>query len=55
MKKIILFIFLLSCTSNSINTDGNQKIFNFHNDLSFNQFIELLKKYDKYNKIPEID
>jgi len=51
MKKIILLIFLSSCTTQNIN---NEKI-NFDRDMSYEEFKILLEKYDKVSEFPDIN
>jgi len=51
MKKMILLIFLLSCTSPKI---SSEKI-NFDKDMSYEEFKILLQKYDKVSGYPDIN
>ena len=51
MKKIIFFLLLNSCATNNLSTD----IIDFDKDLSFDEFKELVIKYSKISKYPDID
>ena len=51
MKKIVFFLLLSSCSSNNLTTE----IINFDKDLSFKEFKELVIKYSKISKYPDID
>tara|TARA_B110001454_G_scaffold172553_1_gene163609 strand:+ start:193 stop:363 length:171 start_codon:yes stop_codon:yes gene_type:complete len=55
MKKIILLLLLASCTSPDINFNKNNESLNFNNDLNYEQFKILLKKYAKISKYPNIN
>jgi hypothetical protein len=56
MKKLlILFLFLFSCGSLNSNNNKNNEILNFNQDLSFNEFKELLDKYSKITGYPNIN
>ena len=52
MKKILLLIFLTSCSSN--NLDTNNLNLNFNKDLTFNEFKELLIKYNDLSPYPDL-
>ena len=56
MKKLFLLIFLASCTlpNNNNYNDDNLNI-NFNENLTFDEFNELLKKYNKSSAYPDID
>ena len=51
MKKLILIFFLASCSSNEL----SNKTVDFNKDLSFNEFKELLVKYNSISSYPDID
>jgi hypothetical protein len=51
MKKLILIFFLASCSTNEL----SNKALDFNKDLSFNEFKELLKKYNSITAYPNID
>ena len=53
MKKLIFFLLLTSCVSS--NSIKNNEIFNFNDDLSFDQFNLLLKKYANNSPYPNIN
>ena len=56
MKKLlILFLFLFSCGSLNSNNNKKNEILNFNQDLSFNEFKELLDKYSKITGYPNIN
>ena len=51
MKKLLIIFFLTSCVS----SNTTNSTFNFHKDLSYNDFKELLKEYAIENAYPNID
>ena len=51
MKKIFLFLFLVSCTS----IKSNNLKFNFNDNLSFDQFQRLLTEYAMTTPYPNIN
>tara|TARA_B110000971_G_scaffold195515_1_gene209985 strand:- start:402 stop:572 length:171 start_codon:yes stop_codon:yes gene_type:complete len=55
MNKLFLFLFLISCSSTNANYNTNNKVFNFNEDLTFDEFNELLTEYAKTNPYPNID
>ena len=55
MKKLFLFLFLISCSSTNSNYDTTNKFFNFNKDLTFDKFNELLIEYAKTTPYPNID
>ena len=55
MKKLFLFLFLISCSSTNVNYDTNNKFFNFNDDLTFDEFNKLLTEYAKTAPYPNID
>tara|TARA_Y100000389_G_C17441724_1_gene508997 strand:+ start:1049 stop:1210 length:162 start_codon:yes stop_codon:yes gene_type:complete len=52
MKKLIFLLFIVSCSSKGIDTNNN---INFSNNLSFNEFKNLLKIYAEKSSYPNID
>jgi len=54
MKKIIFLIFLTSCTHFNYDNSLNIKSLNFNEDLTFNEFKNLLKMYTKNAKYPDL-
>ena len=54
MKKIFLFLFLVSC-GNPILTNENSKILDFNSNLSFDEFKMFLNKYAKSIDYPNLD
>jgi len=55
MKKILFLILLTSCISENSNKDNTKKKINFDQDLSFNEFNNLLTEYAEKNPFPIID
>ena len=57
MKKLFLLIFLASCTlpNNNNNYNDDNLNINFNENLTFDEFNELLKKYNKSSAYPDID
>ena len=55
MKKIFILFFLASCVSPNLNTDTNKTKLTFDDDLSFDEFNQLLIQYAKKNLYPNID
>tara|TARA_B110001450_G_scaffold215689_1_gene208960 strand:+ start:140 stop:310 length:171 start_codon:yes stop_codon:yes gene_type:complete len=55
MKKLIILFFLASCVSPNSNITTNKAKFNFEDDLSFDEFNELLIQYAETNPYPNID
>jgi len=56
MKKMILLIFLTSCSNGGIanNIIDIDKDINFDKDLTFNEYINLLDDYIKIKNYPDI-
>ena len=56
MKKIILLIFLTSCSNGGISNNiiDIDKDINFDKDLTFNEYINLLDDYIKIKNYPDI-
>ena len=55
MKKLIILLFLVSCVSPNSNINTNNTKFNFNDDLSFDEFNQLLIQYAKTSPYPNID
>jgi hypothetical protein len=55
MKKIFFFLFLVSCSSTNLKTNSNNDLFDFNRDLTFNEFKQLLDKYNEKSNFPNID
>mgnify|MGYP001272444128 CR=1 FL=1 len=55
MKKILIFIFLTSCISPNSNDSSSDIKLNFNDDLSFEDFNEMLIEYAKISPYPNID
>jgi len=55
MKKILILIFLTSCVSTNVYNSPDGSKLNFDDDLSFNEFNQLLIEYAKNSPYPNID
>jgi len=55
MKKIFLYLFLVSCTSCGTNYNVKNEVFNFNDDLTFDEFNNLLIMYAESSPFPNID
>ena len=55
MKKLIILFFLASCVSPNSNVGTNKTKLNFDDDLTFDEFNELLIQYVKTSPYPNID
>jgi len=55
MKILILFLFLLSCASTNSNYNVKNQMFDFNENLTFDEFKGLLIKYAKTSPYPNID
>ena len=55
MKKLLILFFLVSCVSSNSNVSTNNKKLNFNDDLSFDEFNQLLIQYAKTSPYPNID
>ena len=55
MKKLIILFFLASCVSPNLNVDNNKTKLNFDDDLTFDEFNELLIQYAETSPHPNID
>ena len=55
MKKLIILFFLLSCASPNSNISTNNMKLNFNDDLSFDEFNQLLILYAKTNPYPNLE
>ena len=54
MKKIILFIFLVSCTTQSLNNETKQNYLKFNIDFSYDEYKNFLTKFNANSKYPDI-
>ena len=54
-KYLLIFLFLLSCSSNGDITQKNFQNFDFSDDLTFEEFKEKLEEYAKNQTYPNID
>jgi len=55
MKKLLILIFLVSCSSPNSNISSNKTKLTFDDNLSLEKFNELLIKYSKTSTYPNID
>ena len=55
MKRLFLFLFLISCSSPNSNYITKNKILDFNDNLTFDQFNELLIEYAKLTPYPDIN
>jgi hypothetical protein len=55
MKKLFLFFFLLSCSSFNSSYDVKNDVLDFNKDLSFDEFNQLLIRYNEISSFPNID
>ena len=55
MKRLLILFFLVSCVSSNSNVSTNNKKLNFNDDLSFDDFNQLLIQYAEKNIYPNID
>jgi len=55
MKKLLILLFLASCSSPNLNISSNNMKLNFDEDLSFDDFNQLLIQYAKTHPYPNID
>jgi len=55
VKKLIILFFLASCVLPSSNVDINKPKLTFDDNLSFEEFNQLLIQYVKKNQYPNID
>ena len=56
MKKMILLIFLTSCSNDGLSSNiiDIDKVINFDKELTFNEYINLLDDYIKIKNYPDI-
>ena len=54
-KYLLIFLFLISCSSNSAVTQKNFQNLDFSNDLTFEEYKEKLEEYAKNQPYPNID
>tara|TARA_B100000700_G_scaffold304411_1_gene377027 strand:+ start:69 stop:236 length:168 start_codon:yes stop_codon:yes gene_type:complete len=55
MKKIIFLLFVIGCSSKTLDKKVNYQSLNFDKDLSFNEFKMMLEKYSEISDYPNID
>ncbi len=55
MKKLLILFFLVSCSSPNSNINSNKVKLNFNEDLSFDEFNQLLIQYAETSPYPNID
>ena len=55
MKKLLILMFLVSCSSPDSNISSNNTKLTFDDNLSFEEFNELLIQYSKTSPYPNID
>jgi len=55
MKKLFLFLFLLSCASPNSNDNIKKETLNFNENLTFDEFKKLLIEYGEANSYPNIE
>ena len=55
MKKLFLFLFLLSCSSLDKDYNIRNEILDFNRDLTIDEFNDLLIKYSKISSYPKIN
>ena len=54
MKNIILFIFLVSCTAQSVNNDSKDDNLKFNIDFTFEEYKKFLTNFNANTKYPDI-
>ena len=54
-RYLLIFLFLISCSSKSDLTQKNFQNIDFSNDLTFEEFKEKLEEYAKNQTYPNID
>ena len=55
MKKICIFLFLISCAPQKFDDNFKVSPLDFNNDLTFDEFKKLLIEYTKITPYPDID
>ena len=55
MKKLLLFIFLTTCTTSQLNNNLNNEAIDFNKITSFEDFKNKLKNYSIDTPYPDID
>ena len=55
MRKLFLFLFLISCTFPNPNYNVTNEVFDFDKELTFDEFNDLLTKYADISPYPNID
>ena len=55
MKKLFLFLFLISCAAPNSNYNANNEVLNFNKDLTVDEFKKLIIKYAEISAYPDIN
>ena len=55
MKKLLIILFLASCVSNNSNVSTTNAELDFNDELTFDEFNQLLIQYAKTSSYPNID
>jgi len=55
MKRLFLFLFLMSCAAPNSNYNIKNEILDFNKDLTFDEFNQLLIKYTEITPYPNIE
>ena len=55
MKRLLILFFLTSCALPNSNISSNNTVLDFNNNLSFENFKELLIEYTRISPYPNID
>jgi hypothetical protein len=55
MKKLLLFLFLISCVPSNSNYKANNEFLDFDKDLTFDEFDNLLTIYAESTSYPDIN
>tara|TARA_Y100000996_G_scaffold394125_1_gene358199 strand:- start:561 stop:734 length:174 start_codon:yes stop_codon:yes gene_type:complete len=55
MKKMLILLFLASCSTQSLKTNSDISSLNFDTYLSFNEFKKRLSEYIKFAPYPDIN
>jgi len=55
MKHLIIFLFLISCSSTELSKNSSNKVLDFDRVLSFDEYKILLNEYNEITKFPDIN
>tara|TARA_E500000331_G_scaffold289943_1_gene285868 strand:+ start:611 stop:781 length:171 start_codon:yes stop_codon:yes gene_type:complete len=55
VKKIIFLLFVVGCSSKTLEIKDKHQSLNFDKNLSFNEFMLMLDKYNKITDYPNLD